>query len=85
MTILWPRMILATLTAISLVIWLNIFMLGHTQGAPITGCRKSCLSFFYKLHVHIQCAVGWFTRVKWVRLSQEKVEFYEEYLGTVDE
>ena len=71
MTLMLPRLIITTLIAISLLIWLNLFMLGHTEGDPITGCRRSILTFLYKLHVHFQCAIGWFTRVKWCRISSE--------------
>ena len=53
MTILIPRILISVLVAISLVIWLNIFMLGHTKDTPITGCRRAILSFFYKLHTHL--------------------------------
>ena len=85
MTLMIPRILIGTILAINLIIWLKLFMLGHTDGNPIVGCRRAILSFFYKMHVHLQCAFTWFTRVKWQRISSEQVGNYEEYLGTVDQ
>ena len=79
-----PRILIGILLAIHLIIWLKILMLGHTDGNPIVGCRRAILSFFYKMHVHLQCAFTWFTRIKWQQISTEQVGHYEEYLGTLD-
>ena len=83
-TIQIPRMLFLVVAMVSLMIWINIFMLGSQEGVPLTGCRKRGLAFIYKVHAHLMCTVGWFTIVRWDRISKEQVNNYEEYLGTVD-
>ena len=83
MTIMIPRLLLATILAFHLIFWLHILLLGHEEGTPITGCRKACLSFVYKAHAHMQAGLAFFTRVTWTNVSEDQVNNYEEYLGTV--
>ena len=42
-TVLVPRMLLAIVSFVNLLFWLNVFMIGHTEGAPLTGVRKLLL------------------------------------------
>ena len=50
-TVLVPRMIIGIVCFVSLLFWLNILMLGHKEGRPLTGVRKFALSVTYKVHV----------------------------------
>ena len=84
-TILLPRMLFLVVSMISLMIWINIFMIGQEEGVPLTGCRKRGLAFIYKVHAHLMCTIGWFTSVSWERMNLEQVKHYEEYLGTPDQ
>ena len=81
-TIMLPRIIFMLLTCVGLLIWLNILMFGKEKGTPLSGCRKMCLQMIYKITVHLQATIGFFTLVKWTMVNPEAVNHYEEYLGT---
>ena len=70
---------------VSLLVWLNVLILGKQEGTPLTGFRKHALAFIYRIHVHLMAIFGFFTRVKWQMVSADEVGSYEEYLGTPDQ
>ena len=67
LTLLVPRFVLGTLCFASLVLWINITMIGQEKNAPIGRCRKRCLLFWYKYHTYILVSVTFFTRLTWER------------------
>ena len=83
LTLLVPRCIFAILILASLVLWVNITMIGQAENAPIASGRRSCLLFFYKLHTYLLCGITFFTRLTWERVSSEEVNSYEDYLGNM--
>ena len=84
LTLLVPRAIAAILVLASLVIWINITMIGQERNVPIGSCRRSILLFWYKLHTYLICGLTFFTRLTWERVSKEEVNGYSDYLGSLD-
>ena len=80
-TLLLPRFVLGTLCFASMVMWINITMIGQERNAPIGEQRKRCLLFLYKFHTYFLASVTFFTLLKWERVSNESVGSYKEYLG----
>jgi len=50
-TVLLPRMLTAIVSFINLLFWLNVLMIGHKEGTPLTGLRKLLLRFIYNFTV----------------------------------
>lgn len=47
-------------------------------------CRAFFLRMVFKLAAYAQATICFFTILSTVNVSPEQVNFYEEYLGTVD-
>ena len=82
MTVLVPRFVIGVVAFISLLFWVNILMVGHPMGEPLTGVRKKILAWTYKLHVYTQSVFALFTSIRYREISLEQVNHYQEYLGT---
>lgn len=57
-------------------------MIGHKQGTPVTGLRKTLLKLIYRFTVHIQgifVLSTWFGSPRYITLDE--VNHYEKYLG----
>lgn len=83
LTILVPRLFIATCCMFSLYFWLFLIMIGHDKAVPITGCRKIILTFIYKLHTHMACLFSIFHVLSYKNVGAEEVGHYEEYLGSL--
>ena len=81
LTVMVPRFVILMSGACSLVFFINITMIGQDLDRPIGTIRKGILLFWYKLHTHIMCIFGLFTLLSYKYVSNEEVNFYEEYLG----
>ncbi len=79
-----PKMLLVTLSFVNLLLWLNVFMIGHEKGAPVSGIRKSLLKLVYRATVRIQTVIGLFTWINHRDVSSKDVNNYQDYLGPLD-
>ena len=85
LTLLIPRMIWCALLMIIMAIMANVFLICHDRRKAITGCRKFLCKMLIKLCVNLICLGGCFTYMGYKYISLEEVNFYEEYLGSVEE
>ena len=86
MTLLLPRLIIATILLILLLIVLNIMLIGHDRSRPMAdGLRKKCLQYIYYFVAVSILFWSFWTWPSTKYLTNEAVGFYEEYLGTREE
>ena len=85
-TLMQPRIILACLCGLTVSIQIYILLIGHDKTRPLpSGCRKCCLKFVYNLWARIHGYVIFAAHYKTKYVTEEDVNFYEEWLGTRDE
>ena len=77
LTIAGPRALFGALACISLLLWLNICMLGVEKGTPIVGMRRKCLQFVYRVHAHLICLGTFFCVSSYQYVSKDEVGNYE--------
>ena len=80
-----PRFVATLILLILGVIIMNILMIGYQRGTPITGCRNHCLRFWFQFGVRLIGYVSFFLHNTHEYITPEKVNYYEEYLGTAQE
>lgn len=83
LTIMIPRALLVVLLLTSLLLSINVIMIGVSRGTPITGCRKALLSFAYKFHAHAIALFIFFSLLRYEHVGRAAVDNYEKYLGSV--
>ena len=84
-TLLVPRILLIMVLGLILGILLNLWLVCHDRARPITGCRRVLCRGTLKICVNLMGIFGWFTYFGYEYVSQERVNFYEEYLGSVQD
>ncbi len=84
-TLLIPRFIFSILCVIFIAIFLNLWLIGHNRVDSITGCRRMLCVGTVKLFCNLIGIVGLFTYLGNDRLTLEDVNYYEEYLGPIDQ
>ena len=82
LTLLIPRLII--LIGILLIgsIATSIIMCGQKRDEPITGTRNKCLKFLCLLGIRLISFFSFFMVCSSEYVSAERVNYYEEYLGT---
>ena len=85
MTVMIPRVLIATIAAGTTGILLNIFLICHDRSKPITGLRRILCRGVAKLGINITMIFGWWIWLGHDYLDEEQVNYYEEYLGPRDE
>ncbi len=60
LTVAMPRLILLCLIVVILSMCVNLFLVGHTKGDPITGCRKFFMRMAFMSAAYLQ-ALSFFT------------------------
>ena len=81
MTICIPRFLIGVLCGLCMVIFSSVLLIGQPMNMPITGCRKVVLRWINKLFVTLFAFFCNFSILSWKYVSEEEVNFYEEYLG----
>ena len=86
MTILVPRLIFGAIFGICVVSMVSICLIGHDRSKPIQiGFRKWFLRQVYIFWSTMLSMFTFSTCIKHKYISDEKVNYYEEYLGTREE
>ena len=86
MTILVPRLIFGAIFGICVVTMVSICLIGHDRSKPIPiGFRKWFLRQVYIFWSTVLSMFTFGTCIKHKYISEEKVNYYEEYLGTREE
>ena len=84
-TLLIPRFMFSVLCMVLIAIFLNIWLIGHNRANAITGCRRALCVGTLKLFCNLIGIVGLFTYLGNEEMTPEQVNFYEEYLGPIEE
>ena len=83
MTIMIPRIILTFMLVAILTLIVSIVLLGQPRDGKLSGGRKTCMKFWYKLTTHLISGGTFFCRLKYQYLTLDDVHFYQEYIGPV--
>lgn len=81
MTICIPRFLVGCVFGLCIVILTSVLLIGQPQNMPITGCRKVLIRWINKLFVTLFSLFTNFSILSWKYVTEEEVNFYEEYLG----
>ena len=85
LTIMLPRFFLAVGLGIILLIILKIMLICQPMDQPIRGCRRVIIRWSYKFLTYIFQLFANFCVTTWKHVPREEVNFYEEWLGPLDE
>ena len=83
MTIMIPRLIWMSLMVMLLTLCIKIILIGAPKDGQLSGGRKACLNFWYKLIVYLIAGVTFFMRLTYQYQTLDDVHFYQEYVGNV--
>ena len=85
MFFLVPRLLILVILAIILLILLTIFLIGHDKTKPMSGCRRWIVRRIYIIWAHAFSLLAFWTCINYKFISEEDVNYYQEYLGTKEE
>ena len=80
-TLLVPRLLSIVVNLLLLTLAVKILLIGQKRDSQLSGCRYKCLRFWYKLYVHCINIFGLFTILKYRYLTQDDVDYYQDYVG----
>lgn len=63
----------------------NVLLLCHDRSKAVGGVRRFLCRNWVKFWTHFFCITGCFIFLTYEYVSLEQVNFYEEYLGTIEE
>ena len=86
MTVLVPRLVLGATFGVLLLLMLTISLIGYDRSKPMAdGCRKWMVRKIYLFWAHAISALIFWTCARYKYVSEEQVDYYQEYLGTREE
>ena len=83
MTIMIPRILWMAFLMMALTLAVKIVLIGSKRDGQLSGGRKQCMKFWYRLAVHLMSLGTFFMRLKYKYQTLDDVHFYQEYIGRV--